>query len=287
MRIGVPKEIKTHEYRAGITPEGVKELARRGHRVSVESGLGRGIDASDEAYAAAGATIAASAAQVFEAADLIVKVKEPQPSEIKLLRRGQTLFAYLHLAPDPAQAKGLMASGVTAIAFETVTDAAGGLPLLAPMSDVAGRMAVQVGAHYLEKPSGGRGVLLSGTPGVAAGTVVILGAGTVGTAAARMAVGAGAQVVVVNRGLARLQALDLLFGGRIVTVASTSAAIEDWATRADLVVGAALVPGGAAPKLVSAATVARMREGAVVIDVAIDQGGCFETSRPTTHADPV
>ena len=287
MRIGVPKEVKVHEYRAGLTVEGVAELCRRGHRVVVESGLGQGIGADDGAYASAGADVVRSGAEVFAAAELIVKVKEPQPAELALLRRGQTLFAYLHLAPDPAQARGLVDSGATAIAFETVTDERGGLPLLAPMSEVAGRMAVQVAAHFLEKTHGGRGVLLSGAPGVPPATVVVLGAGTVGTAAARLAVGAGAQVVVLNRGLARIQELDALFGGRVITVASSAAAIGAWVTRADAVIGAALVPGGSAPKLVSAEMVRGMKPGAVVVDVAIDQGGCFETSRPTTHADPV
>ena len=287
MRIGVPKEIKVHEYRVGLVPGSVLELTRQGHRVTIETGAGAGIGASDDDYRTAGAEIAANADAVFAAAELIVKVKEPQPAEIARLRAGQILFTYLHLAADAAQADGLMAKGVVAIAYETVTDAHGRLPLLAPMSEVAGRMAVQVGAHYLEKPQGGAGVLLSGVPGVPPATVVILGAGVVGTAAARMAMGLGARTVIINKGSERLRELDWLYGGRLTTVVSSQSAIEQWLAAADLLVGAVLVAGAAAPKLVSRAMLRRMRPGSVAVDVAIDQGGCLETSRPTTHADPV
>jgi alanine dehydrogenase len=284
--IGVPREIKTHEYRVGLVPASVAELCRQGHRLFVETGAGAGIGAGDEDYRKAGAAILGSAPEVFAAAELIVKVKEPQPAEIALIRSGQILFTYLHLAADPPQADGLIARGAVAIAYETVTDARGGLPLLAPMSEVAGRMAVQVGAHYLEKPEGGAGVLLGGTPGVPPGTVVVLGAGVVGTAAARIAMGLGARVVVLNKGTERLGDLDRLFGGRLTTVISTATAIESWVPEADLLIGAVLVAGAQAPKLVSRAVLRRMRPGSVAVDVAIDQGGCFETSRPTTHAAP-
>ncbi|MDX1483872.1 MAG: alanine dehydrogenase [Alphaproteobacteria bacterium] len=287
MRIGSPKEIKVHEYRVGLVPASVAELTRAGHEVLVETGAGAGIGVGDEDYVAAGAAIAADAAEVFEKAELVVKVKEPQPPEIAMLREGQTLFTYLHLAPDAGQAKGLMDSGATAIAYETVTDGHGGLPLLAPMSEVAGRMAAQVGAHYLEKAQGGAGILLGGVPGVAPGRVTVLGAGAVGREAARMALGLGAEVTVLNRGVEKLAALNLVFGAALKTLQSNAAAIEDSVAGADLVIGAVLVPGAAAPKLVSRELVARMRTGSVAVDVAIDQGGCFETSRPTTHADPV
>lgn len=287
MRIGSPKEIKVHEYRVGLVPDSVSELARAGHEVLIQSGAGEGIGVGDEDYVRAGASIAADAAELFEKAELVVKVKEPQPQEIAMLREGQTLFTYLHLAPDPDQARGLMDSGATAIAYETVTDASGGLPLLAPMSEVAGRMAVQVGAHYLEKAQGGAGILLGGVPGVAPARVTVLGAGAVGREAARMAIGLGADVTILNRGVERMAALDLVFGASLKTLQSNAAVIEETVAASDLVVGAVLVPGAAAPKLVSRELVARMRPGSVMVDVAIDQGGCFETSRPTTHADPV
>lgn len=287
MRIGSPKEIKVHEYRVGLVPASVADLVGAGHEVLMETGAGAGIGVGDEDYERAGAAIAADAGEVFENAELVVKVKEPQPQEIAMLRDGQTLFTYLHLAPDPDQARGLMASGATAIAYETVTDPSGGLPLLAPMSEVAGRMAAQVGAHYLEKAQGGAGILLGGVPGVAPGRVAVLGAGAVGREAARMAIGLGADVTVLNRGVDKLAALNLVFGAELKTLQSNAAVIEETVAASDLVIGAVLVPGGAAPKLVSRDLVARMRPGSVMVDVAIDQGGCFETSRPTTHADPV
>ncbi len=286
MRIGVPKEIKTHEYRVGITPGGVREVVQHGHAVQVETGAGMGIGLDDAAYEKAGATIAASADELFAQADLIVKVKEPQPVECARLQSGQTLFTYLHLAPDPEQAKGLLASGCIAIAYETVTDTHGRLPLLAPMSEVAGRMAIQAGAHCLEKSQGGSGTLLGGVPGVLPGRVAILGGGVVGTNAARIAMGMGARVTVLDRSLARLQALDDLFQGRLLTRYATLEAIEEEALSADLTVGAVLIPGAAAPKLIPRALLSTMKPGSVLVDVSIDQGGCFETSRPTTHADP-
>jgi alanine dehydrogenase len=253
----------------------------------VETGAGAGIGISDEAYRAAGARIAASAAEVFETAEMVVKVKEPQPEEVSRLREGQVLFTYLHLAADKAQAEGLLGSGAVGIAYETVTDARGGLPLLAPMSEVAGRMSVQVGAHLLEKEQGGRGVLLGGVPGVPAAKVVVLGGGVAGTNAARMAMGVEAWVTVIDRSLPRLYELDLQFGSQLHTLYATVDNIEAEVIGADLVIGAALVPGGAAPKLVTREMVRRMRPGSVLVDISIDQGGCFETSRPTTHADPV
>ena len=286
MRIGVPKEIKNHEYRVGLVPAGVRELVEEGHEVLIQSTAGTGIGEDDAAYQAAGAQIVPQAADVFGAADLIVKVKEPQLAECRMLRQGQTLFTYLHLAADAAQAKALMASGATAIAYETVTSPDGSLPLLTPMSEVAGRMSVQVGAVSLQKANGGFGVLLGGVPGVAPAKVVILGGGVSGTCAAEMAVGLRADVTIVDRSLKRLRALDAMFGGKLKTMASTSEAIETLVTQADLVVGAVLVAGAAAPKLVTRAMVGKMKAGAVMVDISIDQGGCFETSRPTTHADP-
>ncbi|MCW2243828.1 alanine dehydrogenase [Azospirillum canadense] len=286
MLIGVPTEIKNHEYRVGLTPASVRELTHHGHSVLVQAGAGTVIGLEDEQYAAAGAEIAADAATIFARADMIVKVKEPQPQECRLLRPGQILFTYLHLAPDPKQTALLAESGATAIAYETVTDARGGLPLLAPMSEVAGRMSVQAGAHCLEKAQGGRGVLLGGVPGVPAAKVVVLGGGVVGTNAARMAMGLEAKVVVIDKSLSRLKELDLQFGAKLQTLYSTVDTIEEHVLDADLVIGAVLLPGAAAPKLVTADMVSRMKRGAVVVDVAIDQGGCFETSHPTTHAEP-
>ena len=286
MRIGVPKEIKTHEYRVGLTPASVREYVARGHDVIVETGAGAGIVADDVAYRQAGASIAADAAEVFAKADMVVKVKEPQPVEYRQLRPGQLLFTYLHLAPDPEQTKGLIASGSTAIAYETVTAPGGGLPLLAPMSEVAGRMSIQAGASALEKSHGGRGVLLGGVPGVEPGRVVILGGGTVGNNAAHTAVGMGADVTIVDRSLPVLRHLDEIYGGRVKTLYATRDAIERLVLQADLVIGAVLIPGATAPKLVTRAMLGVMKPGAVIVDVAIDQGGCFETSRPTTHADP-
>ncbi len=286
MRIGVPTEIKNHEYRVGMTPSSVREAVHHGHRVLVQAGAGAGIGCDDEAYRAAGADILPNAAAVFEQAEMIVKVKEPQAQECAMLRPGQLLFTYLHLAPDPEQAAGLMKSGCTAIAYETITDARGGLPLLAPMSEVAGRMAIQVGAVALQKANGGLGVLLGGVPGVAPGKVAVLGGGVVGTHAARMAMGLGAEVTVLDKSLPRLRQLDELFGGRLRTGYASLDATEEAVLAADLVVGAVLVPGASAPKLVRRAHLPRMKPGSVLVDVAIDQGGCFETSHATTHADP-
>jgi alanine dehydrogenase len=289
MRIGVPKEVKPQESRAGLTPASVAELVRHGHEVMVQATTGAGIGCDDAQYAAAGARIVPDAVAVFAGAEMIVKVKEPQPAELAMLRKGQLLFTYLHLAPDPAQTRGLLASGCTAIAYETITDAHGRLPLLAPMSEVAGRMAVQVGAVALQRQGpmkGGRGVLLGGVPGVAPGRVVVLGGGVVGTHAAKMAVGLGAEVTILDKSLPRLRELDDLFGGRVTLLYASGAAVEEAALNADVVIGAVLVPGAAAPKLLTRAQVARMLPGAVVVDVAIDQGGCFETSRATTHAEP-
>ena len=286
MLVGVPREVKVHEYRVGLTPEAVAELVHHGHQVLVQSAAGAGIGADDGAYEAVGARIADDARALYAQADMVVKVKEPQPAECAMLRSGQVLFTYLHLAADPRQAEGLLRSGCTAIAYETVTDAQGRLPLLAPMSEVAGRMAIQVGAVALQKAGGGRGVLLGGVPGVAPGHVVVLGGGHVGTHAARMAAGLGARVTVLDKALPRLSELDEFLGGRVQTQYATRHALESAVVEADLVVGAVLVPGAAAPKLVSRATLRRMRRGAVVVDVAIDQGGCFETSRPTTHDQP-
>jgi alanine dehydrogenase len=286
MRVGCPKEIKNHEYRVGLTPGSVREYVAHGHEVLVETGAGAGIGADDNAYRAAGATIAKTAADVFAKSDMIVKVKEPQPSEWAQLREGQILYTYLHLAPDPEQTKGLLASGVTAIAYETVTDDRGGLPLLAPMSEVAGRLSIQAGATALQKANGGRGVLLGGVPGVLPGKVTVLGGGVVGLHAARMAAGLGADVTIIDRSIPRLRQLDDLFAGRVHTRYSTVEALEEECFLADIVVGAVLIPGAAAPKLVTREMLSGMKKGSVLVDVAIDQGGCFETSHATTHAEP-
>ena len=286
MRVGVPREIKVLENRVGLTPASVREFVARGHPVEVEHDAGAGIGLHDDAYVAAGATIARGADEVFAHADMIVKVKEPQPAECRMLRPGQILFTYLHLAPDPGQAKGLIDSGAVCIAYETVTSPHGGLPLLAPMSEVAGRMAVQAGAFLLEKPHGGKGLLLGGVPGVAPGRVVILGGGVVGTHAAMIALGMGADVTVLDRNPEAMVALWKQFGPQLKTEFSTRDAVERQVVRADLVIGGVLIPGASAPKLVTAAMVKKMQPGSVVVDVAIDQGGCFETSRPTTHAEP-
>jgi len=286
MRVGVPKEIKVLENRVGLTPASVLELVGHGHEVVVERNAGQGIGVDDAEYRDAGATISADAAAVFAAADMIVKVKEPQAEERRRLRPGQILFTYLHLAPDPEQTKDLVASGAICIAYETVTAATGGLPLLAPMSEVAGRMSVQAGAHFLEKPNGGKGILLGGVPGVAPGKVVILGGGVVGTHAAMIAVGMGADVTVLDRSPEAMRVLWRQFGSALKTEFSTPAAVLHHVAAADLVVGGVLIPGASAPKLVSAAMIRKMQPGSVVVDVAIDQGGCFETSHATTHADP-
>jgi alanine dehydrogenase len=286
MLIGVPKEIKQREYRVGMTPGAVREAAAHGHRVVVETGAGAAIDLPDEAYRTAGAEIAQAASEIYAHAEMVVKVKEPLDSEYGLLREGQVLFTYLHLAADPKQAEALIASKCIAIAYETVTDARGGLPLLAPMSEVAGRMAIQAGARALEIEVGGRGMLLGGVPGVAPAKVAVLGGGVVGSNAARMAAGLQAQVTVLDKSLARLAQLDTEFNGRVTTLYSTREAIEQAVIEADLVIGAVLVPGAAAPKLVDRALLKRMKRGAVLVDVAIDQGGCFESSRPTTHDAP-
>ena len=286
MRVGVPKEIKNHEYRVGMTPPGVRELVRHGHAVIVETGAGHTIGVDDDHYRAAGARIATTAAEVFAEAEMVVKVKEPQPGEYGLLRAGQVLFTYLHLAPDPAQTRALQDSGCMAIAYETVTDAHGGLPLLAPMSEVAGRMAVQAGATCLEIAHGGRGTLLGGVPGVEPGKVVVIGGGVVGSNAAMIAIGMGARVTVIDKSLRRLAELDYAYRSLITTLFSTHDTIEHEVADADLVVGAVLVPGAAAPKLIDRDMVRGMKRGSVIVDVAIDQGGCSETSRPTTHAAP-
>ena len=286
MRIGLPKEIKNHEYRVGLTPASVRELTAHGHQVVVQTGAGAAIGLTDPQYQAAGANLVASASDVFAQADMIVKVKEPQPQECAMLRPGQILYTYLHLAPDPEQTAALVKSGAVCIAYETITGAGGGLPLLAPMSEVAGRMAVQAGAAHLELSKGGMGVLLGGVPGVPAGHVVIIGAGVVGTHALQMAVGLGARVTVLDKNVDRLRYLDLVFGNRINTVYSNAQSVEDAVLDAELVIGGVLIPGAAAPKLVTRSMISRMKKGAVVVDVAIDQGGCFETSHATTHADP-
>jgi alanine dehydrogenase len=286
MLVGVPKEIKNHEYRVGLTPASVRELTLRGHKVIVQKNAGTEIGLSDQQYAAAGATLVDTAQEIFARAEMIIKVKEPQPGECAMLREGQILYTYLHLAPDPEQTAALIASGAICIAYETITGAGGGLPLLAPMSEVAGRMAIQAGAAHLEKSKGGMGLLLGGVPGVAAGHVVIIGAGVVGTNALQMAVGAGARVSILDKNVDRLRQLDLVYGNRIETLYSNAHSIEESVLSADLVVGGVLVPGAAAPKLVTRGMISRMKPGAVVVDVAIDQGGCFETSHATTHADP-
>ncbi len=286
MRVGCPKEIKNHEYRVGLTPGSVREYVAHGHEVIIETKAGSGIGAEDDAYRAAGAKIVASAKDVFEKSDMVVKVKEPQPAEWAQLRDGQLLYTYLHLAPDPEQTKGLLGSGVTAIAYETVTDDRGGLPLLAPMSEVAGRLAIQAGATSLQKANGGRGILLGGVPGVLPAKVTVIGGGVVGLHAARMAVGLGADVTILDRSIPRLRQLDDIFAGRVHTRFSTIDALEEEVFSADLVIGAVLIPGAAAPKLVTREMLSGMKKGAVIVDVAIDQGGCFETSHATTHSDP-
>ena len=286
MLVGVPKEIKNHEYRVGMTPGSVRELVQHGHAVIVQKDAGSAIGLSDEQYSAAGAELADSAEEIFERAQLIVKVKEPQPDECRRLRAEQTLFTYLHLAPDPRQTDLLLASGVTAIAYETVTDRFGGLPLLTPMSEVAGRMSIQVGAASLEKSKGGSGVLLGGVPGVPPGRVTILGGGVVGSNAALMAIGLGAEVTVIDRSLDRLRSLHGQFGSRVRTLHLTAEAIETSVAEADLIIGAILVPGATTPRMLRREQLAELRPGSVLVDVSIDQGGCFETSHPTTHADP-
>ncbi|MGI9365337.1 MAG: alanine dehydrogenase [Rhizobiaceae bacterium] len=287
MKIGVPKEIKNHEYRVGLTPGSVREYVAHEHEVIVETKCGAGMNEDDEAYVAAGARVVDTAEEVFATADMIVKVKEPQATEWVQLREGQILYTYLHLAPDPEQTKGLLESGCTAVAYETVTDRNGGLPLLAPMSEVAGRLSIQASATALQRAYGGRGVLLGGVPGVAPGKVVIIGGGVVGTNAAMMAVGMGAQVTVLDRSIPRMRELDEMFNSRITTRYSTVNALEEEVFGADVVIGAVLIPGAAAPKLVSRDMLSGMKPGAVLCDVAIDQGGCFETSHATTHADPI
>ena len=287
MIIGVPKEIKDYEYRVSLTPDGARVLLQAGHQVVVEPSAGQGSGFSDDAYRQAGAQVAGSKAEVFQQADLIVKVKEPQLSECALFRPGQVLFTYLHLASLPDLTKALVAADITAIAYETVEARDHSLPMLRPMSEIAGRLAVQVGAHYLGTVQGGRGLLLAGVPGVPPAHVVVLGAGVVGTSAVRIAVGMGARVTVINLDLDRLRFLDDLYGGRIATCAATESAIERAVVEADLVIGAVLVPGARAPKVVSRALVKKMKPGSVIVDVAVDQGGCCETTRPTTHSDPV
>ncbi len=287
MRVGIPKEIKNHEYRVGVTPSGARELKTHGHEVFIQTQAGHAIGFDDAMYIEAGATILETATEIFERAEMIVKVKEPQASELAMLKPHHVLFCYLHLAPDPEQSAALMKSGVTAIAFETVTLPDGTLPLLAPMSEVAGRLSIQCGAHALERAQGGRGVLLGGVPGVSAGRVVVIGAGMVGTNAVMMAVGMGAQVTVIDRSMKRLRELDALFGSQIQTVFSTRENIDREVCEADLVIGAVLIPGASAPKVVTREMLSRMKRGAVLVDVSIDQGGCFETSHATTHADPI
>lgn len=287
MIVGVPKEIKNHEYRVGLTPAAVKEFVANGHEVLVQMQAGAAIGFNDDLYEAAGAQIINTPEEIFAQADMIVKVKEPQPNECKMLREEQILYTYLHLAPDPVQTELLVESKATCIAYETVTDRFGALPLLAPMSEVAGRMSVQAGAHYLEKAHGGSGTLLGGVPGVAAGKVLVIGGGVVGLNAAKMAVGMGADVTILDRSLPRLRELDDIFNSQIKTVYSTEDAIEHYSSRADLVVGAVLIPGAAAPKLLNRDHIKNMKPGSVLVDVAIDQGGCFETSKATTHQDPV
>ncbi len=286
MLIGVPKEIKNHEYRVGMTPSSVREMVHHGHEVLVETYAGNGIGFSDADYEAAGAKVVGTAAEIFDRAEMIIKVKEPQKVEYEQLSEDQLLFTYLHLAPDPDQTAGLVKSGATCIAYETITDAHGGLPLLAPMSEVAGRMSIQVGANAMQKANGGSGILLGGVPGVQPGRVVVIGGGVVGTSAVRMAMGLGADVTVLDKSLARLAYLDDIFGSRLKTQYATVDATEELVYGADLVVGAVLVPGAAAPKLIRKEQLSSMKKGSVIVDVAIDQGGCFETSRATTHQDP-
>ncbi len=286
MLIGTPKEIKSDEHRVGLVPSSVRELVSNGHRVMIETHAGAGIGFSDADYEHAGATIAQTAKEIFSKADMIVKVKEPQPEECKMLREGQILFTYLHLAPDPIQTKLLLESGCIAIAYETVTDPMDALPLLTPMSQVAGRLSVQAGAHALEKTQGGSGILLGGVPGVPPASVVVIGGGVVGTNAARMAMGLEANVAVIDRSLRRLKELDFEFGAKLNTIYATQQAVEEYVANADLVIGAVLIPGAAAPRVVSRSMLKNMREGSVMVDVAIDQGGCFETSHATTHAEP-
>ena len=286
MRVGVPKEIKNNEFRVGMTPGAVREYAMHGHKVMVETGAGLGIKASDEDYKNAGATIAPDAKTVFAENNMIVKVKEPQPVEYAQLRDGQILYTYLHLAPDPEQTKGLIKSGVTGVAYETVTDDFGGLPLLAPMSEVAGRLAIQAGAYALTAPQGGRGLLMGGVPGVLPAKVLVIGGGVVGAHSAKMAIGLGAEVTILDRNLRRLAYLDDIFGGRVKTRYSTFEALDEETDAADVVVGAVLIPGASAPKLVNREMLKGMKQGAVLVDVSIDQGGCFETSKATTHAEP-
>ena len=286
MIVGLPKEIKNHEYRVGLTPSSVRELTSRGHKVLVQKNAGTEIGLTDDQYVAAGAQLVDTAKEIFALSEMVVKVKEPQPEECAMLRPGQILYTYLHLAPDPEQTAALVKSGAICIAYETITGANGGLPLLAPMSEVAGRMAIQAGAAHLEKSKGGMGLLLGGVPGVAPGHIVIIGAGVVGTNAMQMAVGTGARVTVLDKSVDRLRQLDLVYGNRIATVYSNAQSIEEAVLTADLVIGGVLVPGAAAPKLVTRDLISRMKPGAVVVDVAIDQGGCFETSHATTHAEP-
>jgi alanine dehydrogenase len=286
MKVGVPTETKADEYRVAATPAGVRELVEHGHEVVVQSGAGNGSSISDPDFEAQGARIAPDAAAVFGEAEMILKVKEPQPPEVELLRPGQLLFAYLHLAPNPELTRGLCASGATCIAYETVEDSRGRLPLLAPMSEIAGKLATQAGAFMLEKQYGGRGILLGGVPGVAAATVMVIGGGVVGMNAAFIAIGMEADVFVYEKSIDRLRELDIAFGGRCSTVYSTTLAIEEMLPRADLVIGAVLVHGARAPKVVRREQLRLMRRGTVLVDVAIDQGGCFETSRPTTHHEP-
>ena len=287
MKIGCPKEIKPQEFRVGMTPNAAMEAVAHGHEVLIETGAGVGAGFADADYVAAGAVIIGTAADVFAQADMIVKVKEPQAGERKMLRKGQLLFTYLHLAPDPDQTHDLLASGCTAIAYETVTDRSGGLPLLAPMSEVAGRLAPQVGAWTLQKANGGRGVLMGGVPGVGPARVLVIGGGVVGTHAAKIAAGMGADVTGLDRSLPRLRYLDDVFGGQFKTGYSSAGLLAELLPQADMVVGAVLIPGAAAPKLISRAQLGMMKPGAVLVDVAIDQGGCFETSRATTHQDPI
>jgi len=286
IKVGVPKEIKKQENRVGLVPRSVKEYVANGHEVLVETGAGAGIGAGDDSYREAGARIVDTASEIFESADMIVKVKEPQPVEWKQLREGQFLYTYLHLAPDPEQTKGLIESGCTAIAYETVSDERGGLPLLAPMSEVAGRLSLQVAAQSLEKHNGGKGLLMGGVPGVAPAKVVVIGGGNVGTNAAKMAIGLGAEVSILDRSIDRMRELDDMFNGRVRTVYSSTGALEDEVAAADVVIGAVLIPGASAPRLVTKKMLSTIEDGSVMVDVAIDQGGCFETSKATTHAEP-